>query len=110
MVTYLIGRDLAQCVGCHCFHVKKKAFLFLCHFLNPFEITPRKNRYSTDLRPLVIQHFLSGDSYATIAKKVLIPPPTTQSIIKKYNKTKCTLNLLGRGRKRKTTDFIDRII
>ena len=45
-----------------------------------------------------------------IAKKVLIPHPTVQSIIKKYKQTKCILNHSGRGRKRKTTASADRII
>ena len=108
MITYPIGRDLDQCVGCHCFHAKEK--VFLRHSLSPFEIGPKKQEYSTDLLSLVIQHFLNGDSYAVIAEKVLIPRPTIQSIIKKYNKTKRILYLSGRGRKRKTTNFVDRII
>ena len=77
---------------------------------NPFEMAPKKKEYSTDLRSLVIQHFLNGDSYAVIAKKVLIPHPTIQSITKKYNKIKCILNLSGRDRKRKATDFVDGIM
>ena len=44
------------------------------------------------------------------AKKVLIPHPTVQSIIKKLKQTKCILNLSGRERKRKTTASVDRII
>ena len=41
---------------------------------------------------------------------MLIPGPTVQSIIKIYKRTKCILNLSGRGRKRKTTASVDRII
>ena len=53
-----------------------------------------------------MEHFLNGDSYAMIAKNVLIPRSTVQSIIKKYKQTKCILNLSGRGRKRKTTQHL----
>ena len=63
-----------------------------------------------NIRSLVIEHFFSGDSYAMRAKKVLIPRPTVQPIIKKYKQTKCILTLSGRGRKRKTTASVDRII
>lgn len=73
-------------------------------------MAPKKKEHSTDLRSLVIQHFLNGDSYAMIAKKVRIPRPTVQSIVQKYKKTKCIVNLFGRGRKRKTTPAVDRII
>jgi transposase len=73
-------------------------------------MAPKKREHSTDLRSLVIEHFLHGDSYAVIAKKVLIPRPTVQSIIQKYKRTKCIVNLPGRGRKRKTTAVVDRII
>ena len=69
-------------------------------------MTPKKKEHSSDIRSLVIEHFLNGDSYAMIAKNVLIPRPTVQSIIKKYKQTKCILNLLGRGRKRKTTQHL----
>ena len=52
--------------------------LFSCQkesLLVPFSQSCRneKKEYSTDLRSLVIQHFLNGDSYAVIAKEVLIP-------------------------------------
>ena len=90
------------------FHVKKKAFW--CYSLNTFEMASKKNEYSTGLLSLIIQYFLNGDSYAVIAKRVLIPSPTIQSVVKKYNKTNCILNLSGRGRKRKTKNSVDRII
>jgi len=73
-------------------------------------MAPKKKEYSTDFRTLVIKHFLNGDSYAEIAQKVLIPRPSVQSIIKKYKQTKCISNLSGRGRKRKTTAHVDRVI
>lgn len=73
-------------------------------------MAPKKKEHSTDLRSLVIEHFLNGDSYAIIASKVLIPRSTVQYIIEKYKKTKCIANLSGRGRKRKTTAAVDRII
>ena len=62
-------------------------------------MVPKKKEHSGDIRSLVIEHFLNGDSYAMIAKKVLIPRPTVQSIIKKYKQTKCVLNVSSRGRK-----------
>lgn len=73
-------------------------------------MAPKKKEYSTDSRSLVIEHFLNGDSYAEIAKKVLIPRPTVQSIVKNFKETKCIPNLSGRGRKRKTISSVDGII
>ena len=55
----------------------------------------KKKEHSGDIRSLVIEHFFNGDSYAMIAKQVLIPHPTIQFIIKKYKQTKCILNLSG---------------
>ena len=73
-------------------------------------MAPRRKEHSSDIRSLVIQHFENGDSYATIAKKTLLPHSTIQYIIKRYKKTKCILNVKGRGRKRKTTATIDRFM
>ena len=73
-------------------------------------MAPKKKEYSTDLRSVVVQHYLNGDSYAEIVDKVLIPRSSVQYIIEKYKKTKCIINLSGRGRKRKTTSAVDRII
>ena len=73
-------------------------------------MAPKKKEHSTDLRSLVIKHFLNGDSYAVIAKKALIPRPSVQYIVQKYKKTKCIVNLSRGGRKRKTTAAVDRII
>ena len=107
MTTLLIGEDLDQ-YGGHYFHAKTKALLF--HSSIPFEMVPKKNEYPTDLRSLVVDYFLNRNSYATIAKKLLIPHPTIQSVITKCKTTKCTMNLSGRGRNRKTTSSLHRII
>ena len=73
-------------------------------------MAPKKKEHSTDLRSLVVQHFLNGDSYGEIAKKVLLPRSTIQYIVKRYKETKCIANLAGRGRKRKTAPIVDRAI
>ncbi|CAF3787789.1 unnamed protein product [Rotaria magnacalcarata] len=73
-------------------------------------MAPKKKEYSTDLRTLVIKHFLNGDSQREIAKKTLLSRETVRSMIKKYKSTKCIGNLFGRGRKRKTTATMDRLI
>ena len=62
------------------------------------------------MRSLVVKHFENGDSYAVIAKKTLLPRSTVQYIIKRYKNTKCIVNMRGRGRRRKTTAAVDRII
>ena len=49
-------------------------------------MAPRKKEHSGEIRSLVIEHLFNGDSYAMIAKKMLIPRPTIQSIIKNINK------------------------
>ena len=69
-------------------------------------MAPKKNEHSADIRSLVIEHFFNDDSYAIRAKKVIIPRPTVQFIIKKYKQIKWILNLSGRGRKRKTTQYL----
>lgn len=73
-------------------------------------MAPKKKEHSEDLRTLVIKHFLNGDSQREIAKKTLLSRETVRSMIKKYKSTKCIGNLLGRGRKRKTTATTDRLI
>ncbi|CAF1463496.1 unnamed protein product [Didymodactylos carnosus] len=73
-------------------------------------MAPNRREYSNDLRSVVIQHFLNGDSYTEISKKAFVKRPTVQSMIKKYKNTKCIGNIIGRGRKRKTTAAVDRII
>ena len=62
------------------------------------------------MRETVIKHYLNGDSERQIATKMLIPRSSINSIITKYKKTKCIGNILGRGRKRKTSVNVDRII
>ena len=71
---------------------------------------PKKKKRSGDIRSLVIEHFLNGDFYAMIAKKVLVPHPTVQSIIKKYKQT-MHFERLGPGPKTKDyTASLHRII
>ena len=69
-----------------------------------------KKEYSSDLRELVIKHFLNGDSERERDKKVLIPRDSVQYIIARYKSTKCIGNLMGRGRRRKTSIHTDRIL
>ena len=69
-------------------------------------MAPKKTERSGEIRSLVIEHFFNGDSYVIRAKKVIIPRPTVQYIIKKWKQTKCILNLSDRGRKRKTTQHL----
>ena len=73
-------------------------------------MAPKKKEYSFDMRETVIKHYLNGDSERQIATKMLIPRSSINSIITKYKKTKCIRNILGRGRKRKTSVNVDRII
>ena len=74
-------------------------------------MTPKKKKeYSYDLREVVIKHFLNGDSEREVARKVLVPRKCINYIIKKYKLTKCIGNIIGRGRKRKTTAQTDRTI
>ena len=73
-------------------------------------MAPKKKEYSFDLRETVIKHFLNGDSEHDIAEKMIIPRNSVHYIIMKYKKTKCIENIIGRGRKRKTSMHLDRII
>ena len=74
-------------------------------------MAPRKKKeYSNDLREVVIKHFLNGDSEREIACKVLIPRSSVNYMITKYKSMKCIGNMIGRGRKRKTTIHTDRIL
>ena len=70
----------------------------------------KKKEYSNDLREVVIKHFLNGDSEREIACKVLIPRSSVNYMITKYKSMKCIGNMIGRGRKRKTTIHANRII
>ena len=73
-------------------------------------MAPKKKEYSFDLRETVIKHFLNSDSEHDIAGKMIIPRNLVHYIITKYKKTKCIENIIGRGRKRKTSMRLDRII
>ena len=74
-------------------------------------MAPRKKKeYSNDLREVVIKHFLNGDSQREIVCKVLILRSSVNYTITKYKSMKCIGNMIGRGRKRKTTIHTDRII
>ena len=73
-------------------------------------MAPKKKEYSFDTRETVIKHYLSDDYEPQIAIKMLIPRSSINSIITKYKKTKCIGNIIGRGRKRKTSVNVDRII
>ena len=70
----------------------------------------KRKEYSHNLREIVIKHFLNGDSEREIVKKVLVPRCTVDCMIVKYKSTKYIGNSDGRGRKRKTTAHVDRII
>ncbi|CAF3920554.1 unnamed protein product [Rotaria magnacalcarata] len=67
----------------------------------------KKNEYTNDLRKLVINHFLNGDSKREIVQKTFIPRTSILYIIAKYKSTKCLGNIIDRGRKRKTTAHVD---
>lgn len=73
-------------------------------------MAPKKKEHSNDVRTLVIEHYLNGDSQREIAEKVMLSRETVRSMINKYKNTKCIGNLFGRGRKRKTTATTDRLI
>ena len=63
--------------------------------------------YSVDLRQTVIKRYLNGDSEHEIAQKLIIPRTSVYHITDKYKKTKCVQNTIDRGRKRKTTVYLD---
>ena len=73
-------------------------------------MAPKKKEYPVDLRQTVIKHYLNGDSEHEIAQKLIILRTSVPYIIDKYKKTKCVQNIIGRGRKRKTTVYLDRAI
>ena len=70
----------------------------------------KTKEHSNDLRELVVKHFLNGKTERDIARDVFISRNTVHSIIKKYKSTKYVANMWGRGRKRKTTANVDRVI
>ena len=74
-------------------------------------MAPKKKEYSFHLRETVIELFLNGDSEHDIAGKMVIPQNSVHYIITKYKKkTKRIENIIGRGRKRKTSMHLDRVI
>ena len=73
-------------------------------------MVPKKKEYPVDLRQTVIKHYLNGHSEHEIAQKLIIPRTSVHYIIDKYNKTKCVQNIIGRGRKRKTTVYLGRAV
>ena len=66
-------------------------------------MAPKKKEHAFDMRETIIKHYLNGDSERT-------PRSSINSIITKYKKTKSIGNILGRGRKCKTSANVDRII
>ncbi|CAF3584122.1 unnamed protein product [Rotaria socialis] len=70
----------------------------------------KKKEYYNDLREVVIKHYLNGDSESEIAQKTLISRDSVHYMVEKYKSTKCIGNIIGRGRKRKTTAHTDRVI
>ena len=62
------------------------------------------------MRKTVIKQYLNGDSERQIARKMLIPRSSINFIITKYRKTTCIGNILGQGRKRKTSVNVNRIM
>ena len=79
-------------------------------WLASFCMAPKKNEYPVDLRQTVIKHVLNGDLEHEIAQKLIILRTSVHYIIDKYKKTKCVENIIGRGRKRKATVYLDRAI
>ena len=73
-------------------------------------MAPKKKEHFVDLRQIVIKHVLNSHSEHQIAHKLNIPRTSVHYIIDKYKKTKCVQNIIGRGRKRKTTVYLHRAI
>ena len=73
-------------------------------------MAPKKKEYPVDRRQTVIKHVLNGHLEHEIAPKLLTPRTSVHYMIDKYKKTKCAQNIIGRGRKRKTTVYLDRAI
>ena len=71
--------------------------------------TSRKE-FSHDLREVVIKRYLNGDSEREMTRDLLISCNTVHYMIAKYKLTKRIGNLIGQGRKRKTTAHLDRVI
>ena len=69
-------------------------------------MVPKKKEYPVDLRQIVIKHYLNADSGHAIPQKLIIRRTSVHYIIDKYKKTKCIQNIIGRGRKHKTTVYL----
>ncbi|CAM4900557.1 unnamed protein product [Rotaria socialis] len=73
-------------------------------------MAPVRKEHSHEFRETIIKRFLIGDSERYIAQDLLCSRNTVHSVIIKYKKTKCIANIVGRGRKRKTTERVDKAI
>ena len=73
-------------------------------------MSPARKEHSNNFREIVIEHYLNGDSGREIAIQMLCSRNTIHSMSTKYKKTRCIANLVGRGRKRKTTTRVVKFI
>ena len=74
-------------------------------------MAPKIEGHSFEFRNSAIKQFLNDDSEHEIAKKELLRSRNiVYCIIDRYKKTKCIGNIFGRGRKRKTTLRVDKLI
>ena len=60
-------------------------------------VSSAPKQHLNDFRKLVIKHHLNGDSGLETASQVLCSRNTIHPMITKYEKTKCTANLVGHG-------------
>ena len=72
-------------------------------------MAPSKKDHSKDLRSLIIKHHQNGDSHLEVSSKVLLPRETIRHS-PKIQGDQMHRYLFGRGRKRKTTVAMDRLI
>lgn len=70
----------------------------------------KQREIGTELRQLIVKYHNMGLGYKRISKRLYIPRTTVASIVQKYKKTGNLANKKGQGRKRKTTERIDRAI
>ena len=73
-------------------------------------MAPKKKEYPVRLRQTVIKQYLNADSESEIAQKLIIPRISVHYIIDKNKNTKYVQNIIDRGRKRKTTVYLDQAI
>ena len=69
-----------------------------------------KKAFEQFSRELVIKNYSNGDSELEISRQMLCSRNTTHSMIMKYKKTRCIVNMVDCGRKRKTTTRVDQLI